>query len=163
MNLLNKNTLLFSAVLAFTTGIFLVGAGSFGIIFTYKNIVQEKIVTPADANIPNKLVRGPFTLYAQAKIIRKHTLSTTGGKTFAEMPREIPKLDGNGIAMMDEKGNPILELNKARDIWITATTLITALNLGILTYLFSGIILLIGLISIWTSLIFIQIHSGRKI
>jgi hypothetical protein len=42
----------------------------------------------------------------------------------------------------------------ARDIWITATTLTTALNLGILTYVFSGLIILLGGISIWTGVVF---------
>jgi hypothetical protein len=122
----------FSSILAVVAGIVLVIGGVWGICFTYTNIVREKIVTPADAAIPEQPVRGPFTLKAQADIIRHHTLDTTGGKTYAEMSRQDP----------------------ARDIWITATTLTTALNLGILTYVFSGLIILLGGISIWTGVVF---------
>lgn len=118
--------------MAVVAGIVLVIGGVWGICFTYTNIVREKIVTPADAAIPEQPVRGPFTLKAQADIIRHHTLDTTGGKTYAEMSRQDP----------------------ARDIWITATTLTTALNLGILTYVFSGLIILLGGISIWTGVVF---------
>jgi hypothetical protein len=127
-----KKLLKVSAGLAIVAGLVLVAGGVWGICFTYQNIVQENITTPADASIPSTPVRGPFTLKAQADIIREHTLKSTGGQTFAEMPRE----------------------DSARDIWITATTLITALNLGILTYVFSGLILLFGLISIWTGIVF---------
>ncbi len=127
-----RKLLKISSALAIIAGIFLVIGGIWGMAFTYKNIAQEKIVTPADASIPEKSVRGPFTLKAQADIIREHVLKTTGGKTYAEMPRE----DTN------------------RNLWITATTLTTALNLGIITYVFSGLILLLGCISIWTGIIF---------
>lgn len=127
-----KKLLKISSVLAIVAGIVLVVGGIWGICFTYKNIAQEKIVTPADASIPEKPVRGPLTLKAQADIIREHVLKMTGGKTYAEMPRE----DAN------------------RNLWITATTLTSALNLGILTYVFSGLIILFGCISVWTGFVF---------
>ena len=149
-----KKLLKISSVLAIVAGVLLVVGGIWGVAFTYKNIAQEKIVTPADANIPEKPVRGPFTLKAQADIIREHTLKSTGGKTFAEMPRQIPKLDENGQQILGTDGNPVMTANTARDIWITATTLTTALNLGIMTYVFSGLILLFGCISIWTGIVF---------
>lgn len=136
-----KKLLKISSVLAIGAGILLIIGGIWGITFTYKNIAQEKIVTPADSSIPEKPVRGPFTLKAQADIIREHTLKTTGGKTYAEMARE----DTN------------------RPLWITATTLTTALNLGILTYVFSGLILLFGCISIWTGVIFYALSKRSSI
>lgn len=149
-----KKLLKFSSVLAIGVGVLLIAGGIWGICFTYKNIAQEKIITPADATIPNREVLGPLTLKAQADIIRTHTLNTTGGKTFAEMPRQIPALDENGNQLTDASGEPIMTANVARDIWITATALITALNLAILTYVFSALILLFGLISVWTGVIF---------
>jgi len=121
-----------SAVLAIGAGIVMVGGGLWAVMFTYQNVAQEKIVTPKDASIPETPVRGPLTLKAQADVIRKHTLASTDGKTYAEMSRE----------------------DESRSMWITATTLTTALHLGIITYLFSGLIVLFGLISIWTGIIF---------
>lgn len=128
-----------SSGLAIVVGIVLVVGALWGISFTYKNIVQEKIVTPEDSSVPNQLVRGPFTLKAQADIIREHVLKITEGKTYAEMPRE----DSN------------------RNLWVTATTLTTALNLGILTYVFSGLILLFGSISIWTGIVFYALSRKK--
>ncbi|MEK7610567.1 MAG: hypothetical protein AAB468_02350 [Patescibacteria group bacterium] len=127
-----KKLLRVSAWLAIGAGVVLVAGGVWGICFTYRNVSAEKITTPADARISGAPVLGPLTLKSQADIIREHTLKTTGGKTFAEMSRD----------------------DASRDIWITATTLITALNLGILTYVFSSLVVLLGLISIWTGIVF---------
>lgn len=149
-----KKLLIVSSALAIVAGIVMVCGGFWGIAFTYKNVAQEKIVTPEDASIPGVPVRGPFTLKAQADIIRTHVLKSTGGKTFAEMPRQIPKLDADGKPVLDADGKPIMVANTVRDLWITATTLMTALNLGIVTYAFSALILFFGLISIWTGITF---------
>ena len=157
-----KKLLITSAVLAIVAGIVLVAGGVWGIYFTYKNIAEEKIVTPKDSAIPEQPVRGPLTLKAQADIIREHTLKMTGGKTFSEMSRQIPKLDENGNPVLDTESNPVMVANTARDIWITATTLITALHLGVLTYVFSGIVLLLGFISIWTGVVFYALSRERQ-
>lgn len=149
-----KKLFLSSSFLAIITGLVLVGSGIWGLAFTYTNVARENITTPDDASIPSVPVRGPFTLKAQADIIRVHTLRMTEGKTFAEMPRQIPKLDVDGKSILGEDGKPAMTANTARDIWITATTLMTALNLAILSYAISSFILLFGLMSIWTGIIF---------
>ena len=156
-----KKLLVTSSVLAILAGIVLVAGGIWGIYFTYKNVANEKIVTPQDSAIPEKPVRGVLTLKAQADIIREHTLRMTGGKTFSEMPSQIPKLDDSGKPLLDAEGNPVMVANITRDIWITATTLITALHLGVLTYIFSGMVLLFGFISIWTGIVFYALSRER--
>lgn len=149
-----QKILTISSFFATTTGIVLIIGGLWGIYFTYKNIAQEKIVTPGDASISSQPVRGPLTLKAQADVIRKHTLKITGGKTYSQMPQEIAKISEDGQPVLDADGNQIMVANSARNIWMNATTLTTALNLGILTYVFSGIVLLFGFISIWTGIVF---------
>ena len=149
-----KKILSASSFLAIIVGTVLVGSGIKGLTFTYKNVARENITTPDDASIHGVPVRGPFTLKAQADIIRVHTLRITGGKTFSEMPRQIPKLDETGKPILDEEGKSVMTANTARDIWITAITLITALNLGIFAYAFAGFSILFGLFSIWTGIIF---------
>ena len=149
-----KKVFLVSSLLVIITGIVLVGGGIWGIAFIYTNVARENITTPDDASIPGVPMRGPFTLKAQADIIRVHTLRMTEGKTFSEMPRQIPKIDETGKLVVDEDGKTVMAANTARDIWITATTLITALNLGIFAYAFVGFLILFGLFSIWTGIIF---------
>lgn len=127
-----KKLLITSSVLAIGVGIILVLGGAWATLFTYRNVSQENIVTPEDASIPSTPVRGPLTLKSQADVIRQHVLRTTEGKTYSQMSRD----------------------DKNRNLWVTATTLTTALHLGIITYLFSGLIILFGLISIWTGIVF---------
>ncbi len=149
-----KKLLNVSSVVIIVVGIIMIGGGLWGMCFTYRNVNAEKIVTPKDAAIAEAPVRGPLTLKVQADVIRKHVLETTGGKTFAEMPRTIPKLDADGNAVLDEKGAPVMVPNTSRDIWITATTLITALNLAIMGYALSVFALLLGLIFILIGSVF---------
>src|SRR3989338_3880947 len=155
-----KKILLISSFLAVIVGIIFVGGGAWGIMYTYSNVARENITTPDDATIASTPVRGPFTLKAQADIIRFHVLSMTEGKTYAEMPRQIPKLDSGCKPILGEDGKPVMVANTARDTWITATTLITALNLGIFAYAFSAAVLLLGLFIVLTGVIFYVL--GRK-
>ena len=149
-----KKLLTISSLIVVAIGAVLVIGGIWGIFFTYQNIAREHIVTPADAAISGKPVRGPLTLKVQADIIREHTLKTTGGKTFAEMPQQVPTVDESGNPILDAEGKPVMTANTARNIWVTATTLTTALNLGILTYAFSGLTVLFGCIFIWIGIVF---------
>jgi len=149
-----KQLLIISSVLAICVGVILVLGGAGGIMFTYQNVAREKIVTTEDASIPNKPVRDPMTLKAQADVIRKHVLETTKGKTYAEMPREVAQVDATGSAVLDNDGKPVMIPNAARNIWITAMTLTTALNLGIIAYLIAGLTILFGLSSIWIGVVF---------
>lgn len=155
-----KKILEFSSILAIIAGAIMIIVGGWGIIFTHNNVARERITTPDDASIPNTSVRGPLTLHSQAEIIREHVLHTTNGLMYSEMPQKVEKLDQAGNTILDENGEPVMVSNDARSIWITATTLITALHLGIITYVFSGLIVLLGLISIWTGIIF---HILKKI
>jgi hypothetical protein len=73
---------------------------------------------------------------AFAEIIREHTLGITGGLSYAEMGRFVSASDPQDpagtsdeeAAATDENGEPIP--NAARDTWVTATALTTALNVS---------------------------------
>ena len=73
---------------------------------------------------------------AFAKIMREHTLESTGGLTYAQMGRfqsaakpDDPKgTSDEAAAAKDEAGQPIS--NSARNIWVTETALTTALNMS---------------------------------
>ena len=142
-----------SSVLAVFVGIIVLLAGFYGLVFTYQNVAREKIVTPEDASIPNAAVRDPMTLKAQSDAIRKHTLKTTKYKTYAEMPQQVAKVDASGSAVLDKDGKPMMVPNAARNIWVTATTLTTSLNLGILAYMLSGFAILFGFVMIWSGIV----------
>lgn len=54
-------------------------------------LAAEKItVSPDAAHFGGKEVKGPFTAYAQTKVIAKHAKEIGGGKTYAELPQNDP-------------------------------------------------------------------------
>ena len=69
-----------------------------------------------------------------AKIMRSHQLERTGGLTYAQMGRFIAAKDpadpagtsDEEAALKDEEGNPVS--NPARQTWVTAVAITTALN-----------------------------------
>lgn len=158
-----KKLLTVSSFLAIVVGGIMIAGGVWGIVFTYNNVARENITTPGDASIANAPVRGPFTLRAQAEIIRLHVLKTTNGATYSEMPQKIVKTDEEGQPVLDANGEAIMVSNEGRSIWLTATTLMTALNLAIITYVFSSLIILLGFISIWTGITFFFLRKGFAI
>ena len=117
-----------------------------------EQIVGSDNMTPAavaaeakDAGLPATLVLPKVDLagkpidtgdraLAFASYIRIHTLELTGGLTYAQMGRFVSAADPASpagtsdalAALMDDKGKPVA--NGARNTWVTATALTTALN-----------------------------------
>jgi hypothetical protein len=95
------------------------------------DLAREQIVGTPDSTIPNQLVDTGSEAQAFAKVMRKHTMEATGGKTYAQMPRfqgkdGQPTNDAKAAATNPKTGAPID--NPARNIWVTETALTTALN-----------------------------------
>ena len=73
---------------------------------------------------------------AFAQIIHEHALEASGGLTYSQMGRYVAADDTQNAAgtsdataaLKDEQGNPVS--NSARDTWVTATSLSTALNMS---------------------------------
>jgi hypothetical protein len=82
---------------AIVFGIGLVGAGMFMMAqgrMAHNDVrdalTAERIVTPADSEIPNTPVTGASEAKAQADVIWKHVMTQTGGKTYAELAQTDP-------------------------------------------------------------------------
>lgn len=157
-----KTLLKFSPAFAILIGIALLFSGVGGALYTYKSVTREQVVTTGDSAIPNTPVRGPFTLKAQADIIREHVLRKNDRKTFAEMPRTVQQRDADGNPILDKDNNPVMIPNAGRKDWIDATALTTALNLALLSYAFSGLVILIGLIMIWIGAIVRHLRCEKR-
>src|SRR3954447_21796794 len=92
-------------------------------------LAREQIVGTPHSTISNQLVNTGSEAQAFAKVMRKHTLEATAGKTYAQMPR-FATADGKGTndekAALTKAGRPVD--NPARNIWVTETALTTALD-----------------------------------
>jgi hypothetical protein len=116
-------------LVAFGAGTIVVGAN--GIDRVHSDLAREQIVGTPDSSIPNQLVNNGSKAEAFAKVMRKHTLEATGGKTYAQMPRYVGKngqpTNNEKAAAVDPKSGKPVD-NPARNLWVTETALTTALH-----------------------------------
>jgi hypothetical protein len=95
------------------------------------DLAREMIVGTDDSSIAGQKVDTGSEAQTFAATIRKHTLESTEGQTYAQMGRF---LDENGNPTSDEAaaakdpktGQPVE--NGLRNLWVTETALTTALN-----------------------------------
>ena len=100
---------------------------------------------------------------AFAAVIRKHTLESTGGQTYAEMDRF---LDANGKPTSDEAaaakdpktGEPVE--NGARNLWVTSTALSTALNTAYFAERVATFAIVMGIAMLLTGVGFLVLTSA---
>jgi len=150
--------LLMAGILALVVGFGATAGGIFGAWYTWDQAVAQNVVTPDDAAIPETPVRGPFTMWAQADIITQHQLEGSEGLYYSEMDRTVPQVDENGEAVLDENGEALMVPNEARASWLTATTLTTALSLGVLSYALAAFAIVVGITLIVVGYVFLQIR-----
>jgi hypothetical protein len=142
-----------ASVILILFGVGSIGAGIWGIHYTRDQLKLEQIVGSPDmtpdaiktevqqagltnVDLPTCSVAGETVdTGSEAKCfgsyMRIHTLLATGGQVYAEMPRFLdkdgkPTNDEAQAAKDPATGAPVA--NHARDIWVTYTSLSTALN-----------------------------------
>ena len=148
-------------------GIAVVVLGIWGFAFTRDHIEREQITfgpatDPAVQEHAEQWAGGPVDTgrkaLAQAEIMREHTLSSTGGLTYAEMGRyqsaEDPSnpagTNDEAAAAKDANGVPIS--NSARNIWVTETALATALDMGFMSEMLSIFSIIVGVALLLTGI-----------
>ena len=95
---------------------------------------------------------------AFAKVMREHTLESTGGLTYAEMgrfqsaakPDDPAGTNDEEAALKDDSGQPVS--NGARNIWVTETALTTALNMSYMAERLSVFGLVVGIALLLTGI-----------
>jgi hypothetical protein len=71
-------------------GVMLV-AGAVTWFTVQSQLADERITVSEDASfLAGDEINGPFSAYAEAQVIEKHALESSGGKTYAELDREDP-------------------------------------------------------------------------
>ena len=103
-------------------GIFMVTEGREAKAEVRNAIVAENIITAEDASIPSVLVNSAATAKAQANAIEQHTLNITNGRTYSELDPDDP----------------------LRDTALTAANLRTSLNLAVMGFKVSELVIGMG-------------------
>jgi hypothetical protein len=147
-------------ILTLVVGIGSFAGGAFGAVYTWNQAAAENITTPDDAIFPEVPLRGPLSMYAQADIIEHHQLESTEGLRYSEMPRQVASVDEAGNPVIGDDGEPVMVANAARASWITATSLITALNVGLLAYALSAFALVVGVTMIASGVTFLSLRKA---
>ena len=82
------------ATIVAVVGALMIVAGAVTWYMVQDQLSEARITVADDADmVKGDEVNGPFSAYAQAQIIDKHALASTGGKTYAELDREDPLRD----------------------------------------------------------------------
>jgi hypothetical protein len=148
-------------------GIVVIILGIWGFTFTRDHIEREGVTfgpatDPAVQEHAEQWAGEPVDTgrkaLAQAEIMREHTLSGTGGLTYAEMGRyqsqanpDDPKgTNDEAEAAKDDSGQPIS--NGARNIWVTETALATALDMGFMSEMLSIFSMIVGIALLLTGI-----------
>jgi hypothetical protein len=72
-------------------GLFLAVAGVVTYTMVSVTLADEQITVSDDAKyLAGDEVNGPFSAYSEAQTIEKHALAASGGKTYAELPKDDP-------------------------------------------------------------------------
>lgn len=88
---MSKTPRVIAIILMVVGGLFIV-AGSVTYYLVHRELADENIVVSDDAaTMAGKEVRGPFTAYSQAMVIKEHALDMADGQTYAELPRDDPR------------------------------------------------------------------------
>jgi hypothetical protein len=142
--------------------------GTLGFLEVRQTITEEGIsATPDAGELGVDLEAGqPVRTGAEAKefaaIIRHHALAQTEGRTYAEMGRFVTPdgADTNNPeeAATDDDGNPVP--NRARDTWVTATALTTALNTAFLAERIGLFAIVMGVALLLTGIGFLVLTIG---
>ncbi|MGH3078676.1 MAG: hypothetical protein ACRDPZ_10905 [Gaiellaceae bacterium] len=148
-------------------GIAVIALGIWGFAFTRDHIERENIVfgpieDPAVAEHAEQWAGEPVETgrqaLAMAEIMREHTLSGTGGLTYAEMgryqsaddPSDPAGTSDEAAAAKDANGEPIS--NSARNTWVTETALATALDMGFMSEMLSIFSIIVGVALLLTGI-----------
>jgi len=103
---------------------------------------------------------------AFAQVMHEHALEGAGGLTYAQMGRFVSADDpespagtsDEAAALKDASGNPVS--NSARDTWVTATALSTALNVSYMAEQMALFGIVVGIALLLSGIGFIVLASG---
>ena len=155
-----------ASIMLIAFGIGSIGIGIAGVNEVRDNLARENIVGTPDSSIPGQKVDTGSEAKSFAAVMRKHTLESTEGQTYAEMGRF---LDPQGNQTSDEEkaakdpttGQPVP--NRARDLWVTETALTTALNVAFFAERVAFFSIAMGAMLLLTGIGFLVLTLGGAI
>jgi hypothetical protein len=150
-------------VLGLIIGLGAVAGGVGGAVYTWNRAEAAGLTTPDDASIPGSAVRGPFTMRAEADALEQQQLDRTGGLRYPELPDEVAALDEAGKPVLDSTGEAVMVANQDKAAWVTTISLVSALELGVVSYALSLFAVLVGLTLMGCGTVFLALRAPRQL
>lgn len=122
-----------ASIMLIVIGAGAIALGAWGFNQVRDELARENIVGTPDSSIPGQKVDTGSEAREFAAVMRRHTLESTEGRTYAEMGRFLTptgeETSDEAAAAKDPKtGQPVQ--NGLRNLWVTETALTTALNMA---------------------------------
>lgn len=122
-------------------GVVLVIAGAITYLTVRHELAAERITVAADAaHFAGQPVKGPFTAFAQAEVIKKHANEIGGGKTYSELDKDDPK----------------------RQTVMTASFLRASLFTSVVAFGVAALVMGLGLLFILVGAAIVALAAGRE-
>jgi len=122
-------------------GVVLIIAGGITYLTIRHELKAERITVAADAaHFAGQPVKGPFTAFAQAEVIKKHANEIGGGKTYAELDKDDPK----------------------RQTVMTASFLRASLFTSVVAFGVAALVMGLGLLFILVGAAIVALANGRE-
>jgi hypothetical protein len=132
-------------------GIFLLAGGiTWGAVSS--NLKAEKItVSPDAAHFGGSLVDTPWEAFAQADIIKHHSLKATDGQTYAEVSTQAKqladKLTADGVAPADQaKDADLAKANALKTVVMTGSFLRASLFTSVVAFGIAALVMGLGIV-----------------
>ena len=143
---------------------------------TVRDSIKQEQITFGSADDPaiakyasewaDEDVRTGTQARAFAQVIHEHALEGSGGLTYSQMGRFVSADDPESLtgtsdeaaALKDEEGNPVS--NSARNTWVTATALSTALNMSYMAEQMALFGIVVGVALLLSGIGFITLALG---
>jgi hypothetical protein len=164
-----------AGVVLMAFGVAAISMGIDGRATVRDSLKQEQIVfgaadDPAVAKFAAEFAEKPLQTGAQARafaqVLHEHALEGSDGLAYAQMGRFVSAADpesaagtsDEAAALKDENGNPVS--NAARNTWVTATALSTALNVSYMAEQMALFGIVVGIALLLSGIGFIVLTVG---
>lgn len=144
-------------IISMVAGVVMILAGAVTWFTVSSQLSQENITVPADASfLAGDKVDGPFSAYAQAETIKKHALSASDGKTYAELGAMAREAEAAGDTEL------AATYNTQRDTVMNGSFLRASLFTSVVAFGVAALVVGLGLIFGLIGWVLVKLSAGAS-
>ncbi|MDO5092060.1 MAG: aromatic ring-opening dioxygenase LigA [Propionibacteriaceae bacterium] len=131
----------FAGLSSFVAGVLMIVSGAFAWGITSTQLASEKITVAEDAaSFQGQAVTGPLTAFAQAEVVKKHTMEASGGLSYAELGAKVREAQAAGDTATAE------QLQQTRNMVETGNFVRASLFTSVMAFGVSALVMGAGLL-----------------